>query len=79
MLGSHNSMSYLPAVKWWQRWQKRWYRCQNHTIEEQIKLGARYFDIRLKLINGQWHFVHNKIDFGLEDENVYLMPSTNKA
>lgn len=79
MLGSHNSMSYLPAVKWWQRWQKRWYRCQNHTIEEQIKLGARYFDIRLKLIDGQWHFVHNKIDFGLEDENVYLMLSTNKA
>lgn len=79
MLGSHNSMSYLPAVKWWQRWQKRWYRCQNHTIEEQIKLGARYFDIRLKLINGQWHFVHNKIDFGLEDENVYLMLSTDKA
>lgn len=79
MLGSHNSMSYLPAVKWWQRWQKRWYKCQEHTIEDQIKSGARYFDIRLKLIDGQWHFVHNKIDFGIEDESIYAMLSANKA
>lgn len=79
MLGSHNSMSYLPAVHWWQRWQKRWYKCQCHTIEEQISLGARYFDIRLKLINDEWHFVHNKIDFGLADENVYKLLNEHEA
>lgn len=71
MLGSHNSMSYLPAVHWWQRWQKRWYQCQDKTIAEQLFVGIRYFDIRLNFINDEWHFVHNKIDFGVEDEEVY--------
>lgn len=71
MLGSHNSMSYLPAVHWWQRWQKRWYQCQDKTIDEQLASGIRYFDIRLNFINEVWHFVHNKIDFGIEDEEVY--------
>lgn len=71
MIGSHNTMSYLPAVHWWQRWMKRWYCCQSKTLQEQYESGARYFDIRLKLINDEWHFVHNHIDFGIEDNKVY--------
>lgn len=71
MLGSHNSLSYLKAVHWWQRWQKRWYKCQEHTIDEQLASGIRYFDIRLKIIDDRWHFVHNRIDFGEENLEVY--------
>lgn len=71
MLGSHNSISYLKAIHWWQRWQKRWYKCQEHTIDEQLASGIRYFDIRLKIINNEWHFVHNKIDFGVENLDIY--------
>lgn len=64
MLGSHNSMSYLKPIHWWQRWQRPWYRCQEINLVQQYKQGARYFDIRVNLIHGEWHFVHNKIDFG---------------
>lgn len=64
MLGSHNSMSYLKPIHWWQRWQKPWYRCQEINLVQQYKQGVRYFDIRVNLIHGEWHFVHNKIDFG---------------
>lgn len=79
MLGSHNSMSYLPAIKWWHRWQKRWYKCQKYTIKEQLDAGVRYFDIRLNYINHNWHFVHNRIDFGIEDEKVYELLNDSKA
>lgn len=64
MLGSHNSMSYLKPIHWWQRWQRPWYRCQEINLVQQYKQGARYFDIRVNLINDCWHYVHNKIDFG---------------
>lgn len=73
MLGSHNSMSYLPIVNWWQRWQKRWCCCQSKTIEEQYALGVRFFDIRLRFIDRTWHFVHNKIDFGPVNYNIFRL------
>lgn len=57
-------MSYLKPIHWWQRWQRPWYRCQEINLVQQYKQGARYFDIRVNLINDCWHYVHNKIDFG---------------
>lgn len=70
MIGSHNSISYYKPVKFWQRIFLPWARCQNKTLQEQYDLGVRYFDIRVKLIDGYWHFVHNQEDFG------YIHPGT---
>lgn len=78
MIGSHNTMSYLPIVNWWQRWQKRWCCCQSKNIEEQYALGVRFFDIRVRYINNAWHFVHNKIDFDKVDYNVFQFLSDQK-
>lgn len=63
MLGSHNTMSYLP-IKGWRRLLKLWIKCQSLTIQEQYNFGIRYFDLRVKLINNEWHLCHNKADFG---------------
>mgnify|MGYP004568968497 CR=1 FL=1 len=64
MLGSHNTMSYLPATKWWMKLITPWHRCQDRDIINQYNKGVRYFDIRLRVIDGNWHFVHNRIDYG---------------
>lgn len=66
MIGSHNSMTYLPPVhRFWRLFTPFW-RCQNKTIEEQIKAGVKLFDIRVvwdkKL--GCWQFAHGLVQFG---------------
>ena len=72
MIGSHNTMSYLKPVHWYHWFLLPWARCQNLDIDEQIKAGVTYLDIRLKYINNAWHFVHNNVDFGVEDMYVYM-------
>lgn len=64
MLGSHNTMSYLP-IHGWRKILKPWTKCQSLDIYKQYRLGVRYFDIRLRIINGEWHLCHNKADLGL--------------
>lgn len=64
MLGSHNTLSYLPPVNLWGKMTKPWGKCQDKNIEEQYNSGVRYFDIRVRQIRNVWHIVHNKIDYG---------------
>ena len=64
MIGSHNSMSYLPPKNLWGKITRPWNKCQDKNIREQYEAGVRYFDIRINLYDGRWHFVHNKVDFG---------------
>ena len=40
MLGSHNSMSYLP-IKGWKKILKPWIKCQDLTIQEQYNQGKK--------------------------------------
>lgn len=64
MLGSHNSMSYLP-IHGWRKLLKPWTECQSLDLQEQYnKAKVRYFDIRMRLINNEWHLCHNKADLG---------------
>ena len=70
MIGSHNTMSYLKPVHWYHRILSRWSKCQTLTIYQQYKLGVKYFDIRIRKINGCYHFVHNKVDYGKVDNKV---------
>ena len=71
ILGSHNSWSFLPPKKWWQKALAFTARCQRKDIQEQYELGVRCFDLRLRLINGEWHIVHNSFDYGLLDDIMY--------
>ena len=69
MLGSHNSLSYLP-IKGWMKILKPWVQCQSLNIEEQYNKGVRYFDLRLrKDNNNNWWYCHNAAKFILMDIN----------
>lgn len=65
MLGSHNSMSYLPPQNLWGKITRPWNKCQGKNLEEQYHSGVRYFDIRLRWIDGDWHLVHNRVNYGV--------------
>lgn len=71
MIGSHNSMSYLPPKNLWGKITRLWNKCQDKTLEEQYRDKVRYFDIRINLYGDEWHFVHNKVDFGLVDNYIW--------
>ena len=71
MIGSHNSMSYLPPKNLWGKVTRLWNKCQDKTIEEQFNKGVDYFDIRINLYNEEWHFVHNKVDYGIVDNDIW--------
>lgn len=66
MIGSHNSMSYLPPKHWFWRLFTPFWRCQNKTIEEQIKAGVEFFDIRVVWDRKLhcWQFAHGLVQFG---------------
>lgn len=66
MLGSHNSISYLP-IRGWRRVLRPWVRCQDQTLLEQYDNGVRYFDIRIRRKDNAWVFCHNSAIF---DDNV---------
>lgn len=71
MIGSHNSMSYLPPKNLWGKITRLWNKCQDKTLEEQYRDGVEYFDICINLYNEEWHFVHNKVDYGVVDNFIW--------
>lgn len=65
ILGTHNSMSYLPPLHWWGWLMTPFARCQNKTIDEQLAAGARCFDLRVAFdLHGMVHFRHGWCRFG---------------
>ena len=60
-------MSYLTPKKWWMKLGKFMAKCQNKTIEEQYKAGARWFDLRIAIPKnadaGQPSFCHGLVDY----------------
>lgn len=76
MIGSHNSMSYLSPRNLWGKITRPWNKCQDKTLVEQYRAGVNYFDIRINLYPNsigefEWHFVHNKVDYGPVDSNIW--------
>lgn len=65
MLGSHNSLSYLPCRKWWMYLINWAAKCQSKTLSEQFHDGVRYFDIRLKWDDKKenWVIAHGLIEY----------------
>ena len=45
-------------------------KCQNLTIAEQLEAGVRYFDIRLRRVNGALHVYHDEVDQRLTFDEV---------
>lgn len=68
MIGSHNSMSYLPPKHWLWRLFTPFWRCQDKTIKKQIDAGVRFFDIRVVWDRKRycWQFAHGLVQFGLK-------------
>lgn len=65
IIGTHNSMSYLPPRRWWHRLMLPFARCQSKTIDEQLAAGARCFDLRVSFDrNGMAQFRHGWCRFG---------------
>ena len=58
-------------------------KCQNLTIEEQLNIGVRYFDIRLRRENGKLNIYHGSINQDLSFEEVlnacYTFLETNPS
>ena len=72
MIGSHNTLSYLPPKNLWGKITRPWNKCQDKTIEEQVNAGVDYFDIRIDFYNdGKWHFVHNRVDYGVVNNDIW--------
>lgn len=61
MIGSHNTLSYLPPENLWGKITRLWNKCQDKNIREQFNAGVRYFDVRIKIIDGKWYIVHNNV------------------
>ncbi len=66
MTGSHNTMTFLKARRWWARPFTRYWRCQEHNVARQVRQGkARLLDIRVRQDKaGKWRFCHGFIDLG---------------
>lgn len=47
MLGSHDTFTYLKTNNILAKTFTLWWRCQEHTIQEQYKMGVRVFDLRV--------------------------------
>lgn len=62
MIGTHDSMTYL-SPRWWIFRPFAWlWRTQTKTLREQIALGVKYIDIRVKPKNGIWVFYHGIVE-----------------
>lgn len=63
--GTHNSMSYLPVRKWWMKPMAMFARCQDKTIDEQIKQGCRYYDLRVRFDDetNKFIFAHGLVEY----------------
>lgn len=62
-LGTHNSMTYMKPrtetmlVMW------PFAKCQSMTYTEQYDFGVRFFDLRIRFIDGTPYFAHGEVEF----------------
>lgn len=81
-LGTHNSMSYLTPKKWWMRPFHFIAKCQSKPIDQQYKLGAKMFDLRVAYTkDGEAEFRHGAMAFkgNVEEVLQYLNSLTRSS
>lgn len=75
MLGSHNSLTYLPCRKWWMYLINWAAKCQSKTLNTQFHDGAKYFDFRVRFRDGKPVIAHGLIEY---KENIdYMVANLN--
>lgn len=62
-IGTNNSLSGYPLLKWWHFLLRWFYDCQTLDLMEQYSYGVRYFDLCFKNYNGVWYGSHKKMLF----------------
>lgn len=75
LIGTHNSMSYLPVAKWYFRPFNFIAKCQSKDIKQQLALGINVVDIRIrKNRKCCWVFAHGLIEYkgNVEDTIHYI-------
>lgn len=77
MKGSHNTFTYLNPTSWWAKPISFIWRCQNHTITQQIQAGAQAFDLRVAPTHGGWTIAHGIVDINLDPETAVDIISNN--
>lgn len=71
LIGSHNSMTYLRPKKWWMRLISFTSKCQNWGISGQYDMGARYFDLHIRVTKkNKIVFAHGLMEY---QENVFMI------
>ena len=71
-LGTHNSMTYMKPrtqamlVMW------PFAKCQSMTYTEQYDFGVRFFDLRIRFIDGVPYFAHGEVEFAEVDAYTVL-------
>ena len=79
MLGSHNSLTYLPCRKWWMYLINWAAKCQSKTLSTQFHDGAKYFDFRVRFKNDQPVIAHGLIEYiGNIDKEVATLNYLSK-
>lgn len=80
LLGTHNSLSYLPC-QWWLRPFAWIGRCQSLHLAEQYQEGVRLFDIRIKYVNGKAVSGHGLMTCNVNIDTVltFLNTRTDKC
>ena len=74
ILGSHNTMSYLPPKHWWMKPFRFMAQCQRENYVEQYLDGARFFDLRVWFDDaGGIVFKHGLIKFKHKFSLFYSM------
>lgn len=72
-LGTHNSMTYMKPcgdAKMLAMWP--FAKCQSMTYTEQYDFGVRFFDLRIRFIDGTPYFAHGEVEFCEVDARTVL-------
>lgn len=74
MLGSHNSLTYLPCRKWWMYLINWAAKCQSKTLTSQFHDNVRYFDFRVRFDkDGKPVIAHGLIEYKGNIEDYILI------
>lgn len=70
MLGTHNSFTYLEPKCFIFNWFKKFWKCQDKTIKEQIAEGVRLFDVRVRLKGDVLQVCHGLVDLDMQFSSI---------
>ena len=70
MLGSHDSMTFLPARHRVFELLSFLWRTQTKSLRQQAAAGVAYFDIRVRRTKGGWRLCHGLVDLNREFERL---------